>query len=533
MGYAEELQEIRIKLVDRTLFATSVFLLLALAASVSRFSEIGLHPIYFLHAGCSALMIILFLFRKHLSLAIKSHTFFGTFLLIAVAGLVPFKIASGSFFILMVVSLSAMIYGAKQGILYTLIFSLLYIAIAFLHISHKIGSSVDFNVYLDHKTTWLASFAGTLFTLIVLIYANTMFFGYLIGYIKSSARQKDELHNSLQRLKESEEKFRSVIESGNDGYLFANEDFIITYVNNSFLELSGYKKEELIGKHYEVLMERSDDWNEIFTSLASRYSEKKNAIELEMMHKSGGRVPVDVNVYRIDLENSIYRWAVVKDLTEKKQLENNIFDTMIRSEEKERERYARELHDGLGPLLTTSMIYVSTIARETDGEPAKQYADRAYDLLQDATKTIQEISNNLSPLILKEYGIAQAVRSFIEKIREATEIKFSIHDTLSVRFSETLESTIYRILVELVNNSLKYSQAGSIDISFACDDSTVSIRYRDDGKGFEYDKALDIKGGFGLRNLENRIKKLGGTYSYRTAPGEGVQVTILLKYECT
>ncbi|NJO91178.1 MAG: hypothetical protein HC831_21100 [Chloroflexia bacterium] len=209
-------------------------------------------------------------------------------------------------------------------------------------------------------------------------------------------------------------------------------------------------------------------------------------------------------------------------------MERKVFSTMIHAEENERERYAKELHDGLGPLLSTSMIYLHTINEEQKPELIKEYANRAYSILEDATRTVKEISNNLSPLILKEYGIAQALRSFIEKTEPVTQIKFTIIDELTKRFSEITEFTIYRTLVELINNSLKHSRANEVIISFKCEQQDTLIYYQDDGVGFNYESALSDKRGFGLLNLENRIKKIGGDYNYFTAPGNGVQVSIKL-----
>ncbi|PLX17367.1 MAG: hypothetical protein C0599_13695, partial [Salinivirgaceae bacterium] len=132
-------------------------------------------------------------------------------------------------------------------------------------------------------------------------------------------------------------------------------------------------------------------------------------------------------------------------------------------------------------------------------------------------------------LILKEYGMVHAMRSFIEKTQNITEIKFTIADHLEGRFDETLETTMYRTLVELTNNSIKYSKAKHINYSFNYENGELKINYKDDGVGFDYQKAIDNHSGFGLLNLQNRIKKLRGYYLYNTSPGKGVEVYISIK----
>lgn len=333
-----------------------------------------------------------------------------------------------------------------------------------------------------------------------------------------------------KRLKISEEKYRSVVESSNDGYIFVNNDFKIIGSNNSYAELIGHDEEEIIGQDYKRFL-KSDgtDWDSFFTTLATKVDEKKNSVELETINYQKEAIPVEINVYHHHFENEELYWAVVKDLREKKKMESKIFSTMVSAEQNERARYAKELHDGLGPLLSTGMIYIHTIKEEDNLNEIKGLAERAYSILQDAASSVKEISNNLSPLILKEFGIAQAVRSFIEKIESATQIDFLIKDETTGRFDETIESTLYRTLVELINNSIKYSNAKNIRIQLDFDKELLRLEYSDDGIGFDYEKTIEKKSGFGLINLKNRVERLGGIYQYITSPRKGVIVIIKLR----
>ena len=90
-----------------------------------------------------------------------------------------------------------------------------------------------------------------------------------------------------------------------------------------------------------------------------------------------------------------------------------------------------------------------------------------------------------------------------------------------------IEFTVYRVLIELINNTLKYGSASKISIKLELKQETLKITYSDNGKGFNYENKHELKHGFGLMNMETRIKKLDGEFSYRSSEGKGVHVEIL------
>ena len=135
-----------------------------------------------------------------------------------------------------------------------------------------------------------------------------------------------------------------------------------------------------------MLEEVDFNWDEYFLSIAAQYNKKMNAVEIDIIDKTGQRIPTNVNIYRIEGKGQIYMWAIVRDLRDKKELENRIFTSMINAEEIERERYAKDLHDGLGPLLSTSMIYINSIIEDTQLEEIKDFANRTFDLIKESIK---------------------------------------------------------------------------------------------------------------------------------------------------
>ena len=107
-----------------------------------------------------------------------------------------------------------------------------------------------------------------------------------------------------------------------------------------------------------------------------------------------------------------------------------------------------------------------------------------------------------------------------------------IHSNVDCRFSETAEFTIYRTIIELINNSIKHAKADKINIDVNYSNGILHVSFSDDGQGFDYEKIKAKGKGFGLMNLENRIRQIGGHYQYFSAPTQGTKVDITIQSNC-
>ncbi|MCG8700553.1 MAG: ATP-binding protein, partial [Bacteroidales bacterium] len=147
------------------------------------------------------------------------------------------------------------------------------------------------------------------------------------------------------------------------------------------------------------------------------------------------------------------------------------------------------------------------------------------DLIEESLNSITSISNNLSPHLLRNFGLFKALNSFIRKINTSTKINLEVTCDPSTRFSDTIELTIYRILTELINNSLKHSQSSQININLTLKDKLLLCDYSDNGIGFIVeDKLNSLTERFGLLNIQSRISAVNGNLNYESTPGKGVKV---------
>lgn len=198
---------------------------------------------------------------------------------------------------------------------------------------------------------------------------------------------------------------------------------------------------------------------------------------------------------------------------EKRRLtEKRILNTIISTEEKERRRFSKDLHDGLGPLLSSVKLSVSALSKMEMNDSKREIIENADYVIGEAIKSLKEISNNLSPHILDNFGIARAISNFINKliVPEGLAIKFD-SNIRGVRFSPNIEAMLYRVVCELVNNAIKYAGARHIDVDLRHDKGVISLSVKDDGSGFDT-SIIDstTRDGMGLSNISSRISSLKG-----------------------
>lgn len=221
-----------------------------------------------------------------------------------------------------------------------------------------------------------------------------------------------------------------------------------------------------------------------------------------------------------------------------KQVENKtrdqekaLLNAIIQTEERERRRFANEIHDGLGPLLSTIKMSVSSLSSVETNPESLSVIKNTNLIISEAIKSVQEISNNLSPHVLSNFGLAKAIRNFVNKINQAKVLNISYKtNVMDVRYPTSLEIVVYRSVCELLNNSIKHSGASKVLVNLFSEGDLLEVVYQDNGVGFD-SKSLfvDEKGkGSGYFNMLSRIKSIKGKLEVSSKKNEGVRVHIKL-----
>ncbi|HEX2936929.1 MAG TPA: PAS domain S-box protein [Bacteroidales bacterium] len=220
---------------------------------------------------------------------------------------------------------------------------------------------------------------------------------------------------------------------------------------------------------------------------------------------------------------------ISQNITEKKEYEREMLNTIIETEERERMNFAQELHDGLGPLLSAIKIYTQWLARPDAKISQHEILTDMESLVNEASVAIKEISYKLSPHILENLGFIEAVKDFAEKLERSRNIKIDVETNFKKRLSKTSESVIYRVLCECINNTIKHAQASTIRIKIHKYQKKLKIQYADNGVGFNMDDVLNNKPGNGLYNMQNRVESINGYIVFNSQVGKGTKILIVVR----
>ncbi len=203
-----------------------------------------------------------------------------------------------------------------------------------------------------------------------------------------------------------------------------------------------------------------------------------------------------------------------------------ILTAVLRAEESSRSTFGKELHDGLGPLLSSAKMSLSALAREGEHSDSQQgLIDNTRYVIDEAIRSVREISNNMSPQVLIDFGLAQGVQSFISRCASLRGVAIRFTTNLkNERFDNDIEVILYRVICELINNSLKHSGCKAINLSLSFDGVELRLDYSDNGKGFNPKAMLDC--GMGLTNIASRINSLSGTFDITSRKGEGMSAAV-------
>jgi len=200
---------------------------------------------------------------------------------------------------------------------------------------------------------------------------------------------------------------------------------------------------------------------------------------------------------------------------------------MIATQEQERRRISRDLHDDVGTKLSALKLFLSSLyekAADTNNQEIKKLAASSAQFVTETIKDVRELLLNLSPTVLEEFGYVTAIESLISKINETKQIHFTlVLFGMEQRLKKDHELALYRITQELINNVLKHAEAKNVTLQIGKRNSKIILMIEDDGRGFDITKH---KEGYGLSNLHARTKLLLGTITIDSQPGKGTSVLV-------
>ncbi len=208
---------------------------------------------------------------------------------------------------------------------------------------------------------------------------------------------------------------------------------------------------------------------------------------------------------------------------------------IIDSQENERQRVSRELHDGVNQLLVAAKYRLDNVRKERNEIKKNSELDASKMAMEHAIVELRRISQDLRPPQLDDLGLVAAIGSYINGLRERTQLELVFeHDIEGEEFVPEVETTLYRVVQESLHNVEKHAHAQGVDVILQREGRTLLMTISDDGIGFPTDQAQSaqlVQEKMGLQNMRERVQAIGGTFTVTSSQGEGTEVRVSLNME--
>jgi PAS domain S-box-containing protein len=345
------------------------------------------------------------------------------------------------------------------------------------------------------------------------------------------------------KLRESEEKFRTMVEISPEAVITLDTHANINYVSKRAVEIHGYQNENnLIGKSSSLLFaggEEGKTWARFKSMLKTgKIRDEEFLLECENKTHFFGEISVSAN---IDEQNKVTGYLVVtKDISERKKHENAIknYQQNLRSlvtqlnlaEEKERRKIAVELHDHLGQSLAMAKIRLSVLKSGDISPDSSGNLKEVERHIVHAIDYSRILTYELSPPVLFELGLNEAIRWKLDQVTQKTGIKTNlITEDVIPPLKEDSAILVFRSFCELVNNVIKHSEAKQISVLIFMNENNLTVKVQDDGLGFDPEvlvKPVSHSNKMGLFSVRERLEYFDGKLLIDTRKGEGTKIEI-------
>lgn len=375
---------------------------------------------------------------------------------------------------------------------------------------------------------WNSVLFGSILIILIIVLMITLTTRRVHRFLNAIRQTNVKLKSTKEALKRSEENFETIFQNSSDEIFVSDIQGNIIEINDQASFLLGYTRDELLNMN--ILDIKPLKHAEQFLVYRKKIINDGGFLfDSEYITKEGETIPVETNSRVLEFNGQTVILSISRNLAKRKETERKVLSAVIQTEEKERERFSKDMHDGLGPLLSTIKLYVNELGTgEMEAKERKEYVNQVNRMLDDAVTSIREISNNLMPRVIHEYGLVKALEAFCEKVNQTGKIYVDFKTTgIDSSLDKNVQLILFRVISELLTNTIKHAQAKNAYIQLQKSGESISLIFSDNGIGFNSKHVMENKNtGIGLKSIVSRIKSINGHCDIYSEEGKGFKITI-------
>jgi len=355
---------------------------------------------------------------------------------------------------------------------------------------------------------------------------------------RDQALTEVEQRKAAQRaLRDAETRYHGVFDSATDGLLVLDDAGQIMEANPQACDMSGHEAGGLAGRSMQVLFDNDRRGIGVLDDFL-RQVKSFGAARLEAAVKRG-----DGSVLNVEIRGTTLKYdgaprllAILTDVSDLKQAverHTQLSRKVLMTQEEERRRISRDLHDELGQILTALHLELDWIREESTSAPdeLQESFGNAAGMVESAAEELRRICRGLRPPLLDDLGLEPAIRLLIEEEQGRTGLEADVAiqlDDSDHAIAPDVALCVYRVLQESLHNIRRHASASSVSISLSCSDSELCLSVYDDGVGFDMGKKREDRSGsgFGIAGMRERAFLIHGTLDVRSEPHQGTRVTL-------
>ncbi|MBI5883789.1 MAG: PAS domain S-box protein [Elusimicrobia bacterium] len=377
---------------------------------------------------------------------------------------------------------------------------------------------------------------GSLFPVFVQINAIRLPDGdAMVGYFTDITPRK----RAQEALKSSEHRLRTLFRLSSDAIFIHRVGSVgesrgtIVEANDAAVQRLGYSLQEL-----RLMSPKDFDDPKCPTDMPAVFAQlrKKGHAIFEQVHmaKDGRRIPVEISAQYFELEGRKMVFSIARDISERKRVESELQKlrtAVSSSQETERRRLSRELHDGVGQILSGIKFSLQALPEDVASAPwdASKNILKAAGLLDKAIAEVRRVSQDLMPSELVDLGLQPALMALCREFKERSGVKAQVQlDILSRNMGRDASLALYRIAQEALANVERHAKASAVDLSLRRRKNMLELTVADDGRGCSarHRRRRTAEGGLGLGNISDRVNALGGRMEFDSKQGKGTRLTV-------